>query len=215
MIYILLNADMDLVITVNKPIYRGDNLARKITYLIPTTIGEIDMMVANVYLCYVRADGTPDVVVLERMEEKYNETYLQYRFPVDAKLTKYAGPVCTWMQIFSGDACKPTTAKSGECVLRIQESKDMDEYVSDSTLTAIYQLHSKMNEGFEDVNDAIENAGGSGAVYVPHVDDRKILSFTVEDEPTEVPDPVDLNPFDEWSNIDESEKETTYIWEQM
>lgn len=208
MIYIKLDNDMDLTITVNEPIYRGDNLARKITYLIPQTVGEIDMLVANVYLCYIRADGTPDVVVLDRLEEKYNDTYLQYRFPVGAKLTKYAGEICTWIQIFSGDPCSPTTAKSGECVLRVSDAKDLDDYIADSTLTAIYQLHTKMEEGLDSVS-------GQGAVYVPHIDERKILSFTVEDEPTEVPDPVDLNPFDEWNNIDESEVDSDYIWEPM
>ena len=56
---------------------------------------------------------------------------------------------------------------------------------------------------------------GSGAVYVPHIDDRKILTFTVEDKPAGVPDPVDLNPFDEWSDIDDSHIRSDYIWEEM
>lgn len=35
--------------------------------------------------------------------------------------------------------------------------------------------------------------GADGAVYVPHIDDKKVLSFTVEKTPYKVPDPVDLN----------------------
>lgn len=35
--------------------------------------------------------------------------------------------------------------------------------------------------------------GADGAVYVPHIDDKKVLSFTIEKEPDKVPDPVDLN----------------------
>lgn len=35
--------------------------------------------------------------------------------------------------------------------------------------------------------------GADGAVYVPHIDDKKVLSFTVEKEPGKVPDPVDLS----------------------
>ena len=57
--------------------------------------------------------------------------------------------------------------------------------------------------------------GKDGAVYVPHISDQKILSFTIEDEPQGVPDPVDLNPNDEWSGIDESTIVSDYIWEQM
>ena len=55
----------------------------------------------------------------------------------------------------------------------------------------------------------------NGGVYVPHISDRKVLTFTIEDEPQGIPDPVDLNPFDEWSGIEGSDIETDYIWEQM
>ena len=37
--YIKLDSDMNLSVTVNEPIYRGDNLNRKIIYLIPAVIG--------------------------------------------------------------------------------------------------------------------------------------------------------------------------------
>ena len=71
--------------------------------------------------------------------------------------------------------------------------------------------------------DAIMGAGKTsaainymnGAVYVPHISEQKILSFTIEDEPGDVPDPVDLNPHDEWSDIDDSEIVSDYVWEKM
>jgi|GEM_PF-4246259 hypothetical protein len=93
MFYIKLDENMDLVTTVREPLFRGDNLNRKLVYLIPLTVGDIDMLTAYVYLNYIRADGEPDVVVLERMEEKYNESYYQYTFPVTCRLTKYSGEV--------------------------------------------------------------------------------------------------------------------------
>ena len=139
--FIKLDENMNLVITVNDTIYRGDNLCRKVIYLVPTSVGEIDVASANVYLSYIRADGTPDIVILERMEEKYKDTYYQYTLPVDCKLTKYAGEVCAWLQIFSGSPSNPTIAKSGECVIFIHESKNMDDYLCDHQLTALYQLH--------------------------------------------------------------------------
>lgn len=82
MFYIKLDENMDLIITAKTPIYRGDNLNQKIVYLIPTQVEEIDMASATVYLLYIRADGVADVVSLEPMEEKYNETYFQYTFPL-------------------------------------------------------------------------------------------------------------------------------------
>ncbi len=60
--YIKLDESMNLVITVNEPIYRGDNLNRKIIYLIPLTVGEIDILTANVYLSYIRSDGAAAAV---------------------------------------------------------------------------------------------------------------------------------------------------------
>lgn len=53
--------------------------------------------------------------------------------------------------------------------------------------------------------------GKDGSVYVPHVDAHKVLAFTVESELGEVPDPVDLNPNDEWNNIDESGMDSSVV----
>lgn len=282
MLYIKLDDDMNLVITVNEPIYRGDNLSRKITYLIPTMVGEIDMFTASVFLNYICADGVADVVVLERSDEPYNDSYLQYTFPVNCKLTKYPGEICTWMQIYTGTPSNPVIAKSGECMLQVQESKNMDDYLCDHQMTALYQLTHTMNTAIEEMNNTIETAienkadniifnpedstiqlsangvpvgdkivvntntgavvtnagissdneliltfsdgtiknlgsvmGNDGAVYVPHISAQKILTFTIEEEPGEIPEPVDLNPNDEWSEIEGDGVVTDYIWEQM
>ena len=282
MLYIKLDGDMSLVITVNEPIYRGDNLSQKITYLIPTVVGEIDMLTASVFLSYVRADGVADVVVLDRSETPYNESYFQYTFPINCKLSKYPGEVCTWIQIYSGTPSNPVIAKTGECMLQVQESKNMDDYLCDHQMTALYQLTHTMNTAIEDMNNTIENAienkadniifnpedstiqlsangvpvgdkivvntntgavvtnagissdneliltfndgtvmilvsvlGKDGAVYVPHISERKVLTFTIEDEPGEIPEPVDLNPNDEWSEIEGDEVVSDYIWEPM
>lgn len=56
--------------------------------------------------------------------------------------------------------------------------------------------------------------GDDGKVYVPHIDEHKVMTFTIEDEAGEIPDPVDLNPYDEWSGM-EGEGDTDFIWEGM
>lgn len=55
--------------------------------------------------------------------------------------------------------------------------------------------------------------GMTGVVFVPEIDDRKVLSWTVKEvsEGLTVPNPTDLNPFDEWEN-DETTSE--YVWEE-
>ena len=146
---------MNLVITVNEPIYRGDNLNQKIIYLIPLQVGEIDMLTATPYLSYIRADGVADIVRLERQDEKYKEAYYQYVFPVSCRLTKFPGEVCSWLQIFSGTPSNPTIAKSGECLLYVEESKNMDDYICDHQLSAIYEMQKK-TEDTESNMDAIQ-----------------------------------------------------------
>lgn len=53
---------------------------------------------------------------------------------------------------------------------------------------------------------------GPTMVYVPTIDDKKILSWTVQEatEDMPVPEPIDLNTADEW--VDD-ETETEYVWE--
>lgn len=53
-------------------------------------------------------------------------------------------------------------------------------------------------------------------VYVPSIDDRKILSWTVQEVTDDMPEipSTDLNPYDEWSQTG-NEVESEYIWEPM
>lgn len=57
---------------------------------------------------------------------------------------------------------------------------------------------------------------GPSMVYVPTVDERKILSWTIQEVTDEMPEipPTDLNPSDEWRPT-ENEVESEYIWEPM
>lgn len=151
MFYIMLDDDMNLLITVKEPIYRGDNLNQKITYLLPKQVGEIDMLSATPYLTYIRADGVADIVSLERKDELYKDSHYQYVLPVTCRLSKFPGEVCSWLQIFSGTPSNPTIAKSGECLLQIQDSKNIDDYICDHQLSAIYALQKQGGEINEDM----------------------------------------------------------------
>ncbi len=65
MIYIKLDNDMCLSVTNYEPIHRGDNLNRRIYFLIPLVIGDMDTLASAVYLSYIRADGTADYTTEE------------------------------------------------------------------------------------------------------------------------------------------------------
>ncbi len=295
MLYIKLDEDMCLSITRNEPIYRGDIMNKQIIYLVPLKIGEIDMMTATLYLSYIRADGTADITLLKRLDEKYNERYLQYTLPITATLTRYAGEICTWLQVYAGPPHHPIIAKSSECILQVIASKNMDEYISDRNLSLIYAMQRHMEDKIEKAEkllseridakadnlifdeetstiqlvtttiDLDENGeeiikqtplgepifvradnaaaiigaeinedgdliisfedetttnlgkvvGDDGAVYVPHVDEHRILSFTVEERPGDVPAPIDLNPNDEWGSMNDGGATSNYVWEEM
>ena len=57
---------------------------------------------------------------------------------------------------------------------------------------------------------------GPNVVYVPTVDERKVLSWTIQEATDDmpVPPPTDLNPSDEWRPT-ENEVLSEYIWEPM
>ena len=67
-----------------------------------------------------------------------------------------------------------------------------------------------------------DNPGGGGCdcgpsvVYVPTIDEHKILSWTVQEVTDDMPNipTTDLNPYDEWSTTG-NEVESQYIWEPM
>lgn len=170
MFYIKLE-DRALIPTVTEPIYRGDNLNQKIRFLIPHDVDDIEVATAMLYLCYVRADGVADVAVLERDETDYNETYYQYAFPVDCKLTKYPGEVCAWLNIYNGDVSQPMVAKTGEVVLRVQASKNMDDYLCDHQMSALYALQKSTNSSVETIQAALDKKADS---LVYDADEKKL-----------------------------------------
>ncbi len=290
MFYIKLDDQNDLVITAREPIFRGDSLNHKIIFLIPHKVGELDTLASTIYLTYIRADETADVVLLERMPQDYNESYYQYTFPVDCSMTRYPGELVMFLQVFSGPYNNPSISKSGECYLQVMASTNMDEYISDRSLSLIAQMQQYMdnkvektetvlNERIDETDEVLtskadnivfnaENGtiqlvstvsvedeygndmgveqiaigdpiviyddtarglinmeinesgdliatfsdmstqnlgrvvGKDGAVYIPHVDENKVLTFTIESTPSSaVLQPMDINPNDEWQDI--------------
>lgn len=66
-----------------------------------------------------------------------------------------------------------------------------------------------MNDGKEIYLGHID--GASGVVFVPHIDDKKILTWT-NNGGLDNPPPTDLNPFDEWWAEDD-DVSSEYVWE--
>lgn len=155
MTYIKLEDDMRLVVTKAEPIYRGENLNKKITFLLPIKVGNVDVKAATVFLTYVRGDGKPDIVILEPESPMYDTYHYKYVLPVTCKLSRYPGEVRMWLQFLSGDADNPEISKSGDCVIRITNSDSLDDCLGDHQISALYQLKLKVDE-------MASGSGGSG-----------------------------------------------------
>jgi len=161
MFYIKMTADKELQITQSEPIYRGENLHTKMTFLIPHMLGTLDTRTACIYMSYIKADASADVVRMIREELPYDDTYDCYKVPIGCKMTKYPGEVHLWLQIYAGDLVNTVIAKSGECVVRVQNSTNMDDCMCDHQLFAIYQLQKEIEDGDSEW-DPLNGTGGSG-----------------------------------------------------
>ena len=147
MLYIKLDNDKNLSITEMDTIRRGDHLSEKVTFLIPANVGEMDILSSKVYMSSIRADGVADIEILSRSKEMYNASYYQFTAPITCKLTKCPGHACIWLNIMSGECCPAVTLKTGECTINIEDSKNMDDYLCDHQLTALYQMHKAIENG--------------------------------------------------------------------
>jgi len=223
MIYIKLDKDMTLSVTVHAPLYRGDNASRKITFLLPLTVGEVDMLAACVYLSYIRADGTADIVLLNRSDEKYNEEYYQYTLPITSTMTRYPGDICMWLQIYSGPSRNPIIAKSSECVLPILASTNMDEYISDRNLGLIYMMQRHMegkiekaeealNVRIDETNEAMAEGLGTKADNIAFHEEDGTLQLMCGEKP--IGDAVVVED-DDWGEIGNGQATTNYVWESI
>lgn len=67
--------------------------------------------------------------------------------------------------------------------------------------------------GDEPDSDDNNNSTVSSVIFIPSIDEDKILSWTISKttDNLTVPDPVDLNPFDEWS--EDGDIVSEYEWE--
>lgn len=65
-------------------------------------------------------------------------------------------------------------------------------------------------------NGGCDCEGVTNVVFVPEISDRKILSWKIKEvgEDLTVPNPTDLNPYDEWHETN-NEVVSEYIWEPM
>lgn len=148
------------------------------------------------------------------------EVYYVMPEPVEVEPNEDLGAYST-LRTYNGNTSVSTT--DANAIISFKYVGDVQKYIDDlgvelfvvdAEVSADNELILTFNDGSKK-NLGVVGGGGSGAVYVPHIDERKILTFTIEESPSEVPGPVDLNPFDEWEGIEGSDLMSDYIWEEL
>lgn len=125
MTYLLLDKWKNLIATKRDAIYRGEDLSEKITFVLPLSIGDIDIGTATVRLNYTRSDEWSNIVSLTKDDEMYSDAYYKFITPVDAHMSAKAGNLTVWLEISDGED-NPMIAKSSECILKILDTTDID-----------------------------------------------------------------------------------------
>lgn len=153
------DGSLDLIITAIEPIYQGENFSKSVTFLVPAELNGREMKSMLAYLIYIRADGHPDIVYLERDENMYNEDYYQYTISIPEVVTRYPGEVTFWIEFFTGLASNPVVLKTGASMIHILEHPTSADSLIDSQVSAIYQMSAKILDKEDDItptqNDVI------------------------------------------------------------
>ena len=147
------------------------------------------------------------------------EVYYVLPEPVEVEPNEDLGAYST-LRTYNGNTSISSADK--HAILSFKYVGDVQKYIDsvgaglavvDAEISPDNELILKFSDGSEKNIGVI--AGEGGVVYVPHISDRKILTFTIEKSPQEVPGPVDLNPFDEWVGIEGSDLTSDYTWESL
>lgn len=129
-------------------------------------------------------------------------------------------PIAAWSDVIADSALTALDQRLLQVDAIINAANDMnaslsatkaDNIVVDETANTIQLTANGVPIGEAVARDG-DGVGGNGAVYVPSIDEKKILSWTISEtsENLEVPVPVDLNPYDEW---EEDTEASDYVWE--
>lgn len=128
MMYIILEDDMDLVVTVSDIIRRGDANSKKIIFLLPQRAGEINTREATIICNCMLPYGFIDTLPLVCDDEPYNDQYDQYVMYITENMSSSAGPVYMWLEIVAQNDNDVRRAITGECLINIEETHNIDEY---------------------------------------------------------------------------------------
>lgn len=135
--YIKMQDNKSLIVTVPSTIYRGETGSDVMTFLIPNQYENVEIANSSVLIRYIDADEVGHSEQLKLLPEMYNG-YLQYTLPIDTDVTSNAGILTLWLSCISYDDI--AVFKTGELEVEIKPSKSIEEYLPVEDLDQIDRL---------------------------------------------------------------------------
>lgn len=184
--YVKMKDDKSLLITVPTTIFRGENKADTLVFLVPKQYGNVNITDCSVLLRYIKPDNTGASEQLKMLPEMYNE-YLQYSIRADSSFTSADGKLRLWLSAISmSDAL---VLKSGELEITIQPSQDISAYLPpedldqiDQLALSVAQLEASKADGLEyDSEDGTLQLTANGELIGEEVDIGTDESFQIID----------------------------------
>ena len=182
--YIKMNSDKNLIITIPTTIYRGENKADLITFLVPAQYGDINLADCAMMMRYILPDGTGKSEPLSYLPEMYKD-YLRFSTVANTRLTSDDGEITVWLTAF--DADDGVIFKTGEVIVTVEPSKDISGYLPQEDLDEIERLTAKVTE----LEDGMAELDTRKADNMTYDSDGKILQLTSNG--TLIGDPVDMS----------------------
>lgn len=146
--YIKMNNDKSLVVTVPTTIYQGERNADLITFLIPGYYNGDNLADYAIVMNYVLPSGVRYPEDLVCHPEMY-KSYLQYGTKIDTRFTEEAGVVRIWLAAL--DDNDDVILKTDEVIIAIQESDDVTGYPTPDEVEKLNKLEEKLNKLAEKV----------------------------------------------------------------
>lgn len=127
-------------------------------------------------------------------------------------------PIAAWSDIIADNALTALDQRLIQAEAIINAASEMTNYLNETkadniTLNKDEKTIQLTANGIP-IGDAIQvnTSQETSAVYIPSVSDTRILSWSISENTGNlpIPEPVDLNPHDEW---EEEEDGSDYVWE--
>jgi hypothetical protein len=162
----------------------------------------------EVQLTFIKVDLTPDGKPLQRVRKT-------------SPTTITIVPITAWSDVVADSALTALDQRLIQVDAMLNAANEMNNYLSetkaDNLILNVEDNTIQLSSNGVPIGEAIERDGegatGGGTVFVPEISDRKILSWTIKEasDDLKVPEPTDLNPYDEWT---EDETNSEYTWEE-